>query len=575
MASDDPKAEGFASRPSRTPPTLDLKAEEVATTGAPGPAAAQHAGAKETGTKDTGAKDTGMATIAAQGAGSPEPGKDLKAAAADSRPGEAKPAPSMPVEPKSADPKSADIRPAGTAPTGPKLSDAKPADSRPADSKPSDSKPSDSNPVGAKPAEAAASASGEPAAAASTGAAKASAPVAAAPAPARSGKGGAVFAGLIAGLIGGGAVAGGLWYALPQFFPPPAPVVEPAPVVNLTPLQTRIAALEARPAFDPRAIAALSERLERSEATLKSLDATVAALKSAPAPAPVATAPAQAPAPAPAVPPALLKTVDDLKASSEATREALAAARRDIEALRAVESNLHTAVAAATAGAQQAGAQAQAQVQALAQSLTPKVEAVGPRLDALKAQIEAATAAATAFNRAAAGLVVLATFRDAVVSGRPFAAELAAARTTLGPAAGQLDPFAPAAAEGYAAPGKLATMLAQQGAAALAAERPAAPAPADSSGSLLDRLLASAEGLVKVRPVSGPGSVDSEGVIATAVGQVKAGQLDDALATLKKLPDTLQARLAVIREIEARTAAVRVAGTLYQQQLAAISRKVP
>ncbi|MFG1352744.1 hypothetical protein [Xanthobacter autotrophicus] len=571
MASDDPKAEGFASRPSRTPPTLDLKAEEVATTGAPGPAGAKDAGAKETGTKDTGAKDigtkdTGMATIAAQGAGSPEPGKDLKAAAADSRPGEAKPAPSMPVEPKSADPKSADTRPAGTAPTGPKLSDAKPTDSKPADSK-----PSDSNPVGAKPAEA--SAPGEPAAAASTGAAKASAPVAAAPAPARSGNGGAVFAGLMAGIIGGGAVAGGLWYALPQFFPPPAPVVEPAPVVNLTPLQTRIAALEARPAFDPRAIAALSERLERSEATLKSLDATVAALKSAPAPAPVATAPAQAPAPA--VPPALLKTVDDLKASSEATREALAAARRDIEALRAVEGNLHTAVAAATAGAQQAGAQAQAQVQALAQSLTPKVEAVGPRLDALKAQIEAATAAATAFNRAAAGLVVLSTFRDAVVSGRPFAAELGAARTTLGPAAGQLDPFAAAAAEGYAAPGKLATMLAQQGAAALAAERPAAPALADSPASLLDRLLASAEGLVKVRPVSGPGSVDSEGVIATAVGQVKAGQLDDALATLKKLPDTLQARLAVIREIEARTAAVRVAGTLYQQQLAAISRKVP
>ncbi|MCG5237053.1 hypothetical protein [Xanthobacter oligotrophicus] len=549
MASDDPKAEGFASRPSRTPPTLDLKAEEVATaSGATGPAAAQA---------------TGVKSIPAQGAASPEPGKDPKAAGADAKPGdpkpvEAKPAPSMPVEPKSADTK------LSSAPsTGPKLSDAKPSDAKPADAKPADAKP-----AGSKPAEAAASAPGESAAPAGN-AAKASAPVP--PAPARSGGGGAVFAGLIAGIIGGGAVAGGLWYALPQFFPPPAPVVEPAPVVNLTPLQNRIAALEARPAFDPRSIAALSERLERSEATLKSLDATVAALKSAPAPAGTS---AQAQAPAPAVPPALLKTVDDLKASSEATRDALATARRDIEALRTVESNLHTAVAAATAGAQQAGAQAQAQVQALAQSLTPKVEAVGPRLDALKAQIEEATAAATAFNRAAAGLVVLSTFRDAVVSGRPFAAELAAARITLGPAAGQLDPFAPAAAAGYAVPSKLAATLAQQGAAAIAAERPAA-APVDASTSLVDRLLASAESLVKVRPVTGPGSVDLEGLIATAVGQVKAGQLDDALITLKKLPEPVQARLAVIREIEARTAAVRVAGTLYQQQLAAISRKVP
>lgn len=560
MASDDPKAEGFASRPSRTPPTLDLKAEEVVTASpVPGSAAASDAGAK---------------SLPTQGTGAPQPGTDPKATGADSKPGDAKPgearpAPSMPVEPKSSD-----TKPSSTPSTGPKLADAKPSDVKPSDAKPADAKPADANPSGAqpagsKPAEAAASAPGESAAPA--GAAKAAAPVP--PVPARSGNGGAVFAGLLAGIIGGGAVAGGLWYALPQFFPPPPPVVEPAPVVNLTPLQNRIAALEARPAFDPRAIAALSERLERSEATLKSLEATVAALKSAPAPAPAVTT-APAPAAAPAVPPALLKTVDDLKASSEATRDALATARRDIEALRTVESNLHTAVAAATAGAQQAGAQAQAQVQALAQSLTPKVEAVGPRLDALKAQIEEATAAATAFNRAAAGLVVLSTFRDAVVSGRPFAAELGAARTTLGPAAGQLDPFAPAAATGYAAPSKLAATLAQQGAAAIAAERPA-PAPVDASTSLVDRLLASAESLVKVRPVTGPGSVDLEGLIATAVGQVKAGQLDDALITLKKLPDPVQARLAVIREIEARTAAVRVAGTLYQQQLAAISRKVP
>ncbi|MFG1303625.1 hypothetical protein V5F34_05735 [Xanthobacter autotrophicus] len=541
MASDDPKAEGFASRPSRTPPTLDLKAEEVATaSGAPG-------------------------ATAAQGTGTQVPGKDTKPAGVDTKPVEAKPAPSMPVEPKSADPKSSEPKPSSTVSTGPKLSDAKPADIKPSDAKPSDAKPSEAKPTGSKPAEAVAS--GESAAGANTAAR------AATPAPARSGNGGAVFAGLIAGIIGGGAVAGGLWYSLPQFFPPPAPVVEPAPVVNLAPLQSRIAALETRPAFDPRSIAALSERLERSEASLKSLEATVVALKSAPAPTGT-SAPTQAEAPAPAVPPALLKTVDDLKASSEATRDALATARRDIEALRTVETNLHTAVAAATAGAQQAGAQAQAQVQALAQSLTPKVEAVGPRLDALKAQIEEATAAATTFNRAAAGLVVLSTFRDAVVSGRPFAAELAAARTTLGPAAGQLDPFAAAAAAGYAAPSKLAATLAQQGAAAIAAERPA-PAPVDSSASLVDRLLASAESLVKVRPVTGPGSVDLEGLIATAVGQLKAGQLDDALITLKKLPDPVQARLAVIREIEARTAAVRVAGTLYQQQLAAISRKVP
>ncbi|MDI4665856.1 hypothetical protein K9U40_16215 [Xanthobacter autotrophicus] len=548
MASDDPKAEGFASRPSRTPPTLDLKAEEVATApGATGPA-------KEAGVK---------------AAGAPEAGTDPKASGADAKPGDAKPGDTKP-----GDTKPGDIKSSGTPPTGPKLSDAKPSDPKstepkPSESKASESKPSEAKPAGSKPAEAAASGTGESVASPDAGAAKSpsggSAP-AAVPAPARSG-GGAVFAGLIAGLIGGGAVAGGLWYALPQFFPPPAPVAAPAPAVDLSPLQSRIAALEARPAFDPRAIAALSERLERGEATLKALEGTVAALKSAPAP--TAAPAAAAPAPAPAVPAALAKTVDELKVGSEATGQALAAARRDIEALRSAETSLQTAVAAAAAGAQQAGAQAQS----LAQTLTPKVEAVGPRLDALKKQIEEATAAATAFNRAAAGLVVLSTFRDAVASGRPFAVELAAARTTLGPAAGQLDPFAAAATEGFASPAKLAAKLAQEGAAAIGATRPAAPAP--SSTSLVDRLMASAESLVKVRPAAGPGSVDSEGLVATAVGQVTAGQLDDALVTLKKLPEPVQARLAVIREIEARTAAVRVAGTLYQQQLAAISGKAP
>ncbi|UDQ90186.1 hypothetical protein LJE71_04040, partial [Xanthobacter autotrophicus] len=93
--------------------------------------------------------------------------------------------------------------------------------------------------------------------------------------------------------------------------------------------------------------------------------------------------------------------------------------------------------------------------------------------------------------------------------------------------------------------------------------------------SLVDRLMSSAESLVKVRPATGPGSVDSEGLIATAVTQVRAGQLDEALKTLKQLPESVQQRLAVLRDIEARAAAVRAAGTLFQQQLAAISGKVP
>lgn len=534
-ASDDPKAENFSSRTPRIPPTLDLKAQEVASGPAP----------------------------AGSGAKAPVPGQ---------APASITDAPSGAAGEKSAEQVAeTEVR-------------------QEADSK-----------AEAK-VEAIAEAKAQAAAEAATEAA-AEAPAAHQPPPEtpRKGGGGTVFAALIAGLIGGGAAAGGLWYALPILYPP-APVA--APQVDLSPLQSRIAALEARPAVDPRAIAALSERLDRDEAALKAVQDALAGLRAAPA-APSSATPSAAPA-APAIPPALVKSVDDLKTATEQAREALAGRRRDVDALKGGEGTLRTAVAAATTGAREANAKAEAlapkvdalapqvqaligatqslgpQLQALAtqtQALGPQVqglekqaEAIGPRFDALKKQIDDTSAAATQFNRTASSLVVVAAFRDAVVSGRPFAAELAAARATLGANAGQLDAFAGAAEKGFAPAAALAARLAQEGAAALGAS---APAPADASASLMDRLMSSAENLVKVRPATGPGSVDSEGLIGTAVTQVRAGQLDEALKTLKQLPESVQQRLAVMRDIEARAAAVKAAGTLFQQQLAAISGKVP
>ncbi|MFG1211067.1 hypothetical protein V5F72_01440 [Xanthobacter flavus] len=509
-ASDDPKAENFSSRPPRTPPTLDLKAQEIA-----------------------------RAPVTSEPAASGTPAEEPVAAPALADASVGTEAPEKSAEQVA----ETEVRQDGEAPADP------PPPPHPAPEAP------------------------------------------------RKGGGGTVFAALIAGLIGGGAAAGGLWYALPILYPP-APVA--VPKVDLSPLQSRIAALEARPAVDPRAIAALSERLDRDEAALKAVQDALAGLKTAPA-----AAPSAAPA-APAIPPALVKSVDDLKTAAEQGREALAALRRDVDALKGSDSALRTAVAAATTGTREAGAKVEAlapkvealapqvqaligatqslgpQVQALAtqtQALGPQVqglekqaEAIGPRFDALKKQIEEASAAATQFNRTASSLVVVAAFRDAVVSGRPFAAELAAARATLGANAGQLDAFAAAAEKGFAPSAALAARLAQEGAAALGA---AAPAPSDAKASLVDRLMSSAESLVKVRPATGPGSVDSEGLIATAVTQVRAGQLDEALKTLKQLPESVQQRLAVLRDIEARAAAVRAAGSLFQQQLAAISGKVP
>ncbi|MFS8037839.1 COG4223 family protein [Xanthobacter sp. AM11] len=509
MASEDPKAEGLASRPSRTPPTLDLKAEDITP-----PAAGE---------------------------------------------------------------------PPAQAPAPADADGAAPADAPAVDASTDDTSTADAPPAPAAPESPAPQQSAEQAAEAELAAAA----VPPAPPPARSGAG-LVIAALLAGVIGGGAAAGGLWYGLPLWLPP-APAVAPAPPpppVDLSPLERRIAALEARPVADPQAVSALAARLDRSEAALKGLEGAVAALKAAPVPAaPVPVAPAPVvpvapvpvapvpPAPVAAVPAALARSVEELKTGAEATREALASAKREIEALRTAQAGLQGALAAATAGAQQVQTQLQAQVNAQIQALGPRIDAVGPRLDALKKQIEEAAAAATAFNRAAAGLVVLGSFRDAVASGRPFPAELAAARVALGPAAGALDPFASAAAQGYAPPVALASRLAAAGAKAVGA---LAPPPAPEGETLVNRLLASAESLVKVRPATGPGAVDVPALIDRAVAQVKAGQLEEALATLKPLPQPVAAQLAIVTaEIEARVAALRTASALYQQSLAAISGKVP
>lgn len=485
MASEDPKAEGLAPRPSRTPPTLDLKAEEVAVTPVSG-----------------------------------------------------------------ADPAPAD------AAVSPEMAPAFTSDSSGGAEASSDTaeRPEDATPRSAEQA------------------AEEELPPPAAPAAKGSGAGG-IVGGLFAGAIAGAATAGGLWYALPLLIPPPAPkpvAVAPAPApVDLAPLTARIAALEARPSADPAAIARLSERLDRTEAALKSADAAIAALKATPAPAPAA----------PALPAALTKSVDELKTGADAARDALAGIKRDLDALRTAQSGAQAQAAAANTTAQRADVQMQTlatQVQGLAtrvEVLGPRLDAVGPRLDALKKQMDDTAAAATAFNRAAAGMVVLGTLREAVVSGRPFPAELAAARVVLGPSATALDPLAAAAAQGYPPPARLASRLAEEGAKALGAE---APAPGPQPEGIVNRLISSAESLVKVRPASGPGSVDSAAVLDRAVAQVKAGQMEDALATLKQLPPGVSVRLAAVRgELEARAAAVRATASLYQQSLAAISGKMP
>lgn len=497
MASDNPTAAGGSSRRPRTPPTLDLKAEEVRTEAASEPATPAPAeGAESSISGDAATSDTSPPNPAAPDAGTG----------------------------------TVDVAEA------PAVADATTSESG-----------------GIAPESAASAATPEPAA---TEAAPPQAP--------RRGGAGTVFAALVLGALAGAAAGGGAFYYLAQQAPKAAPV-------DLGPLNVRLAALEARPVADPAAVTALRQAMGQADARFTALDSALSELKAAPASAP-ATAPNLD-----AVKAALAKTesavadvaarVASLKTAQDGLKSGQDTLKTGQDALKSAQDGLQTALSSAASAAQQA----QGQVQ----QLSPRMDSLSAHIEAVRKEAADAAGAAAAINRGAASVLVLGTLKQSIDAGRPFAPELDAARSLLGPRAAPLEPFAAMAQAGFPPLPKLADQLAAAGDAAVDGLTPAPEAPpADSS--LVTRFLASAQSLVKVRPADGVDPDSLRGIVRRAVGDVRAGDLDSALATLKQLPPPVQQKLAgVVGELDARRRAAEAAATLYQQALAAITGKVP
>lgn len=277
-------------------------------------------------------------------------------------------------------------------------------------------------------------------------------------------------------------------------------------------LATRVVVLEARPVVDPNALTSLSARMAKLEA----------------------------------VPPV------DVKA-------ALSGIQGDVNALKQSQQTI--------LGAAKDSAAAAASVSQQATALAARIDAVQKKMD------EVATSSA-ALDKSVATLAVLGGLREAILSGRPFAAELDAARAVLGQGAAALEPAAAFAATGLPTPAELALRLVE---AAAGAGQAGAEAPAASAGtSMVDRLLSSAEGLVRVRSTDTPASPANAERLAAAQTALRAGDLDKAQDALGGLTPELKTKLAALTaQITARRDAAAAATTLYQQALAAISGKVP
>lgn len=337
---------------------------------------------------------------------------------------------------------------------------------------------------------------------------------------------------LAAGVAGGAAVllvAGGLHVAGLLPLQGPAPQDGSAPAVaaleaHLAELRAQVTALEGAGAEG----SALAGRVAGAEERVSALDAAIEALR-----AEIAGLEADG---GEAAPPVDLSPLEARIAAMETALgeiDASGPAQAELTALGDSVAALREELAAAR--------ETQAAASARLDALEGLAARLGERLD------EQAQAPSTAIIIAASAL------KAAIDRGTPFSTELDTF-ASLAPEAPQLDGLRAHAAAGVATRAQLA---AESDAAANAMI--AAAAPADPDAGVVDRLWASAMGLVQVRPV---GMVEGEGVpetVARLDAAVAAGDYERAIAEFATLPEaSKEAGAAFMARLQARHDADRL-----------------
>lgn len=234
---------------------------------------------------------------------------------------------------------------------------------------------------------------------------------------------------------------------------------------------------------------------------------------------------------------ALNRRNDDIAAASSQTRAQAVAAEKAVADLR---SGLQDVSKTANAGASSA-------------DLAPLQQRIAALEQAAKTA-NADIAKATASDTAARAALAAATLRDAVTGGKPFAAELAQARS-LGADAKTTAALEPFATSGLPSEKVLASELS----ALLPGIIKTAGSP-PASGGFLDRLQANAGQLVRIRPVDAPVGDDPSAVLARLEADAARADIAAALVDLGKLTDAQRAPAqAWIAKAQAREAALAAA----------------
>jgi hypothetical protein len=352
-------------------------------------------------------------------------------------------------------------------------------------------------------------------------------------------------AGLLGGLIGVIALAFA-WHLIPAG--------KDESAAELGKIKERVAKLEATPAPTPdtEALAKLDGRIKALEGQtppdIVGLTDRVAQLEQA------------------------LKALASAAKDGGSVTDAAAINQQITKAEQRLQENLDKALADAEA----ANAATLQTMQASIDEMKTKIAALAeagtgesPDLTALTervAKLETAIDKGMAGSKSAAAAIAFANLSSAVAEGRPFAAELATIKSFVADP-GDLGPLPAYADKGIATVPELARSFAASRDAALAA---ASPVP---SGSLIDRLLASASTLVKVKRVDEAATGDSaSAVLARAEALLDKGDLAGSVKQIETLDGApREAFSAWLDEAKARLSADAILQRLEATLLASAS----
>lgn len=279
----------------------------------------------------------------------------------------------------------------------------------------------------------------------------------------------------------------------------------------------------------------------------------------------------------------------DRRLEELATRPAPPQPSRELETrIAGLEARLSTAAAPDQTLAARIGALEQHLNEARADEAARRATSTGPadrapaprdqgQLDALSGRMAALeqrlgdVRSTTASDQAVRLGLATMELRMAVERGSPFPAELAAVSRLVDDPSG-LAPLKPVADTGLPTPAALAQALSKLTPAMLKA----AGGQKREEGSVLDRLQAGAERLVRIRRIDESAGDDPAAVIARADVKATRGDIAGALAEIDKLPDNVRAAASGwISAVRTRLAALEAARDVSTHALRALGPLAP